>query len=305
MIQFPFTYDYKNLTEVQEKTVQFLERNQEISEQLHELSWAFHSIGIVIPHTNESWWSGHYFPYSESFDEYQISYCLCSQGFYKQAMVSLRSVLENGLLSVYYNINDEGHKTVQGWLQSLEGKENDTPYFKTIWRILIAHPNIKKFQDIYNLKSEIENLNFLHNYVHSKGAIYSNQIGLLKLNSQTFEISGFKSWLNAANSVIKVILILHLLKFPLGIVEYDYSKKFGVDIPTFGGLNSFHIRKIKAVIGSEISELLTNIALKDKNVIEFIKRIDKMPDITQDQINKQIETINRMTSSESNTTEDD
>jgi len=295
MNPLPFTYNFDNSTSVQRQTIEFLDSNKEIAEQLFELSWAFHSIGIAIPHTTESWWSGHYFPFLESFEEFEISFLLCAQGFYKQSMTSLRSVLETGLLSVYYNINDEGHKTVQGWLQSEDGKQNDTPYFNTIWKILIAHPNILKFQTAYDIKADILNLEYLHNYVHSKGAKYSNQIGLFKSNTQTFERTGFNNWLETAQKVVKVILTLHLLKFPLGIIEYDFSRKFGIDIPTFGGLNSFHIARIKSILGEKLSESLLNIALEDKSVIDFIKQIESMPDITQDEIDKQIETIKRMT----------
>lgn len=295
MNPLPFTYNFDNSISVQRQTIEFLDTNEGIAIQLFELSWAFHSIGIVIPQTTESWWSGHYFPFSESFKEFEISFLLCSQGFYKQSMTSLRSVLETGLLSVYYNINDEGHKTVQGWLQSEDGKQNDTPYFNTIWKILVADQNILKFQNTYDIKADILNLEYLHNYVHSKGAKYSNQIGLFKSNTQTFEETGFINWLRTAQKVVRVILILHLLKFPLGIIEYDFSRKFGIDIPSFGGLNSFHIARIKSIIGENLSESLLNIALEDNNVIDFIKQIESMPDITQAEIDKQIEIINRMT----------
>lgn len=300
MDPLPFTYNFNNSNSVQQETLEYIENNNEIAKELFELSWAFHSIGIAIPQTNESWWSGHYFPFSESFEEFEISYLLCLQGLYKQSMTSLRSVLETGLLSVYYNLNDDGHKTVQGWLQSEDGKQNDTPFFRTIWNILVAHPNILKFQNTFDIKTEILSLEYLHNYVHSKGARYSNQIGLLKSNTQTFEVVGFNNWLVTARKVIKTILTLHLLKLPLGIIEYDYSKKFGIDIPTFGGLNSFQIARIKTILGNAISESLMDIALEDQSVVDFIKQIDSMPDITQEEINKQVETINRMTNLNSN-----
>lgn len=152
-----------------------------------------------------------------------------------------------------------------------------------------------KFQNSYDIKADILNLEYLHDYVHSKGAKYSNQIGLFKSNTQTFEETGSNNWLEAAQKVVRVILTLHLLKFPLGIIEYDFSRKFGIDIPTFGGLNSFHIARIKSILGENLSENLLNIALEDNSVIDFIKQIESMPDITQAEIDKQIKTINRMT----------
>ncbi len=298
----PFTYNFDNSTSVQQQTVEFLENNKEIDRQLFELCWAFESIKDLIPHTTESWWSGHYFPITEAFEEFEISFLLCSQGLYKQSMTSLRSVLETGLLSVYYNINNEGHKTVQGWLQSEDGKKNDTPYFKEIWKILIKHPNILKFQDAYDLCTEIQNLEYLHNYVHSKGAKYSNQIGLLKSNTQTFEKTGFSNWLETAQKVVRIILTLHLLKFPIGIIDYDFSKKFGIDIPMIGVLNSAQISRLKSVLGAKHFEELLNIALEDNSVIDLITQIESMTDISQTEIDKQIETINRIIDKNQNPT---
>jgi len=94
------------------------------------------------------------------------------------------------LLSVYYNINDEGHETVQNWLNSKDNREADTPRMKSIWNILIQNPNIKEFQEKLDLKEKLLNLGYLHNYVHTKGFKHSNRFGLSKSNSQTFEKKG-------------------------------------------------------------------------------------------------------------------
>jgi len=294
MKPLPFSYNFNNSTTVHQQTTQFIKNNQQIDEQLFEMSWAFHSIGNAIPQTIVNWWSGHYFPFSESFAEFEISFLLCSQGFYKQSMMSLRSVLETGLLSVYYNINDEGHKTVQGWLQSEVGNQNNTPVFGKIWQILMSHSNILKFQNSFDIRAELLSLGFLHDYVHSKGFTYSNQVGLLKSNTQSFEVTAFFSWLETAHKIVKVILILHILKYPIAIIEYDFSKKFGIDLPSIGGLNSEQIARIKSILGKEIIELLVNISLEDKDLINFIKKLEGMPDITQIEIEKQIKSINRI-----------
>jgi hypothetical protein len=42
---------------------------------------AYHSTGDVIPHTSLNFWSGHFFPWVESWEELQISLNLCSLGF--------------------------------------------------------------------------------------------------------------------------------------------------------------------------------------------------------------------------------
>ena len=58
----------------------------------------------------------------------------------------------------------------------------------------------------------------------------------------TFQSKAFIKWTKTAKEVVSIIIILHLLKYPIAIIEYDYSKKIGVDIPDFGGLNSFGIK---------------------------------------------------------------
>lgn len=109
-----------------------------------------------------------------------------------------------------------------------------------------------------------------------------------------FENRGFDEWLITATKVVKIILILHLLKFPVAIINYDYTKKFGIDIPSFGGLNSFHQERIKAVLGQQIMDHILQIAKEDVHVTELIGQIDGMPDISGEEIEKQIEDMHRM-----------
>ncbi|GMT44965.1 MAG: hypothetical protein IEMM0006_0797 [bacterium] len=290
----PLTYNPEDIEKVLKETEVFLKKNNDLEKELFSLLWSYHSIGNSIPQTTENYWSGHYFPYSESYEELQISFLLCKQGLYKQAMTSLRSVLEVGILSVYYNISDEGHKLVQGWYQSESGKENDTPYFNTIWKVLKEHENFVKFNFYCDLEKRIKSLGLLHNYVHTKGLEFSNDFGLRKSNTLTFQEKGFMKWIKTAKEVVSIVLILHLLKYPIAILEYDYSRKFGIDVPEFGGLNSFGIERIKEVLGKETIDVLLNIALEDKKVIALMNEIENMPDISEEEVQKQIESINRI-----------
>ena len=82
--------------------------------------------------------------------------------------MSLRSGLEVGLLSVYYNINDDGHLAVQNWLKSKDSREADTPNATKIWKILNSNTNIATFNKELNIYERLNKLIFLHNYVHKK-----------------------------------------------------------------------------------------------------------------------------------------
>ena len=290
----PLTYNSDDIEKVLKETEQFLRNNNELEKALFNLLWAYHSIGNSIPQTTENYWSGHYFPYSESNKELQISFLLCKQGLYKQAMTSLRCVLEVGILSVYYNISDKGHELVQGWYQSEPGKENDTPFFNSILKVLKEHENFVKFNSYCDLEKRIKKLGLLHNYVHTKGIEFSNDFALRKSNTLTFQEKGLMKWIMTANEVVSIVIILHLLKYPIAILEYDYSKKFGIDIPEFGGLDSFGIKRIKEVLGEETADVLLNISLEDKKVVALMKEIENMPAISEAEKQEQIDTINRI-----------
>ena len=128
----PFTLELERNIEVNGKTKKFLEKNPKLRTQIEELGRAYNAINYIIPHDSTNYWSGHFFPCSESWTELQASFNLICIGFHKQAFISLRSTLELGLLSVYFNINDEGHITIQDWYKSQEGRDANTPNTKKI-----------------------------------------------------------------------------------------------------------------------------------------------------------------------------
>ena len=149
----PYIYEPEKSVEVYKTTSEYLTKNSNLKDKI----W-------------DNLFSGHFFPFTESWDEIQISYNLICFGLYKQAFVSLRSGLELGMLSVYYNINDEGHKMVKDWLLSKETYEANTPRASSIWKVLLSNENIRIFDEKHDLKSKFNELGFLHNYVHTKGS---------------------------------------------------------------------------------------------------------------------------------------
>ena len=285
---FPFIYEPNKSICVFEKTTEYLDNNIEVKDKILNLSMIYHSIGDLIPHTIESFWSGHYFPFTESWDEIQISFTLCQFGLYKQAMTSLRSGLELGILSVYYNINDEGHKTVKKWITSHNCREANTPRSNQIWNILESHPNIREFQRQINIEEQYLSLGYLHNYVHTKGYKFSNDLGLLKSNFQTFQVEGLLKWLETYESIVILVSTLHLLKYPIGMVKYDYSRKFGIDIPSFSQLNPAQIERIEEILPKGYFENLKKISEKDEETKHFIEWVESLHDMTEKDVDEQI-----------------
>ncbi|MEA5554701.1 hypothetical protein VB713_27620 [Anabaena cylindrica UHCC 0172] len=282
----PFTFTFDASLEVYEQSKQYLEEHPEIAHKLSELAWTYHSLGKVIPMTTENMFSGHFFPWHDSWEEIQVSYNLCLLGFYKQAMTSLRSSFELGLLSVYWNLNDDGHEVIQNWLQSQD--DTPTPYFDKVWRKLEQHPNFTTYQHKHNIKKRMLDLKYLHDYVHSHGHKFSNTIGLLKSNKQTFEQKGFNKWVDTYEEIIKILSILHLIKYPVGVIRFDYSAKFGIDIPVFGGLHELEIDRLEKIIGEDAFASIQLIADSDSTVQDLIIWIKSLPNISEEKVQNQM-----------------
>jgi hypothetical protein len=284
----PYIYEPDKSIEVYKESEKYFETNPEIKKRIEELGWIYHTVGMIVPQNFENLWSGHYFPFIDSWEELQVSFTQICFGLYKQAFVSLRSGLELGMLSVYFNINDDGHNAVKEWLQAKDKKEADTPFAKTIWKILLQNDNIKKFNEKHDIETVHKNLGYLHNYVHTKGAKHSNRMGLLKSNSQTFEAELISKWLKSYADIISLVSTLHLLKYPISVVRFDYSKKFGIDIPSFGGLEEYNIDKIASLLPDKYIEDIEKIANEDPATQQTIKEISAFPDMTELQVEEQI-----------------
>jgi hypothetical protein len=294
MKYFPFIYEPDHSIDVYKSTDEYFEKNKDIVERIFTISMVYQAIRDAIPTTMENFWSGHFFPYMESWDELQVSFTLCQFGLYKQAMSSLRSGLELGLLSVYYNINDEGHKTVQKWVNSRDTSDADTPKFSEVWKILIGHPNIQKFQNKIDLKKRIQELGYLHNYVHTKGKKYSNDIGLLKSNFQTFEEEGLMKWLVAFQEIVTLVTTLHMLKYPTTMADLNYEQKFGIDVPGFPHIRTGGLDRIETFLPKEYFSLIKEIATEDSEAIQFKEWIEGLPDITNNQVEEQLINLDKM-----------
>lgn len=290
----PYIYEPDKSIEVYKETEKYFETNPEIKKRIEELGWIYQTVGMIIPLNLENFWSGHYFPFIDSWDELQVSFTQICFGLYKQAFVSLRSGLELGMLSVYFNINDDGHNAVKEWLQAKDKKEADTPFAKAIWKILLQNDSIRKFNEKHDIETVHKNLGYLHNYVHTKGAKHSNRMGLLKSNSQTFEAKLISKWLESYADIISLVSTLHLLKYPISVIRFDYRKKFGIDIPSFGGLEGYNIDKIASILPDKYLEDIELIANEDPSTQETIQEIRAFPDMTEEQVELQIINLEKM-----------
>src|ERR1019366_2193276 len=95
-------HELQSAAQISELTDDLLSRDDALLHSIVNVMTAHRELGDLIPQTVSKFGSGHFFPFSESEFELSNSLLLARYGFYRYAFVALRSVLELGLLSVYW-----------------------------------------------------------------------------------------------------------------------------------------------------------------------------------------------------------
>lgn len=251
---------------------------------------SFFLIGQNLPMRGISdFFSGENFSMVESFEEIEASYQLIKYGFYKQSMISLRTSLEIGLLSIYWSIMGKDSSEFKKWFSS----KSDTPYKnKQFWNKLKSNENIEKFDEKFGLIEEIKSFG-LSDFVHTKGIWYSNFGEFQRKIKGQDKFENFKEWLLNFKSIIRTIEILHLLKYPTLNIRFSTEfllSKFGTfeRIPQFGAGFGNEMYIITSFIPNSELSFISDLANSNSEVIEIRKWINGLPDLTEKEIETNI-----------------
>lgn len=266
---------------------EYLEQHTNIREKIEECDWAFRSLFELIPETVENFWSGHVFPATEAEYELECSMVLCKLGFYKHAIASLRNVLELGLLSIYWDIDDRSHIDIQNWLKSMES----TPFRKDVFKKLKTNLNIKNLDDQQQIFQKTAALyGRLSNFSHTKGFGYSSRIlNKHRSNVNSFNESSFKKYLGLMNEVVEIVTVFHILKYPVGLQNTPIEQKFGLNGPAGGFLQPHKVERIKRLLSKQLLKNLQKISDNDPGAMAMTKWVNEQPDITKAEFLAQIE----------------
>lgn len=282
---FHLLHGDKNILEILDNSNEYFKQNVEITKEIQDSIWICRSLFELIPHTVENFWSGHVFPVTEAEYELEGSIVLCKLGFYKHAISLLRNVLELGLLSVYWDINDKAHIDIQNWLKSRE----DTPFRKSIFMRLSTHTNIKNFDEKQNIFARTQNLyTKLSGFSHTKGYGYSSRRLNDHSNVNHFNKNSLNKWLSLMKETIEIITVFHILKYPIGLQYTPMEDKFGINGPMGGFLRPNQVENIKAFISPELLKTLQDLSDRDPEVISLLEWIRERPDITQEEFMEQL-----------------
>ena len=157
---------------VSNETKKYLQQHTTFAEKTRDCLEALRTLSNLQPLTIEKVGSGYLFPIIEAEYELESSIVFCKLGFYKHAISSIRNILELGLLSVYWDIDDNVHSTIKAWVFSTQ----DTPFQKEIRKKLVSNNNINKFNAKHKILNKLKVLyDELCNFSHTKVQIYSSR----------------------------------------------------------------------------------------------------------------------------------
>jgi hypothetical protein len=77
------------------------------------------------------------------------------------------------------------------------------------------------------------------------------------------------------------------LKYPITVIEYDWSRKIGIDNP-FPVLDIFEVHRIKSLLSTNQFCEIQNIADKDSFTQDLFLHIKSLPDMTLEEGEKQM-----------------
>jgi hypothetical protein len=282
---FRLLNNHQRIQEVYSKTEEYLEGHPEIKGEIANYWWAYYEALDIVPQTLDNFMSGHFFPFAESHYELENSLQLCMEGFYRHSLFALRCVLELGVIGLYFDKDDKAHIEVQEWFYS----NDPTPYFKKSLDQLFTLEYYQRFDKEFGIHKEINELyDQLSDFVHVRGVFYSST-GQSQSNINQFNEKSFLRNIDLFKKVVKNIIEMMLLKYPLGMQGLPLWKKFGLNPPA-GGLIEEHMRlKILAVLEEDVKKLLQDISDNDPHVQQVIKHINSLPDMTEEDCKKQSE----------------
>jgi hypothetical protein len=275
--------DHKKIEEAYQASEDYLKNHESLVDEIAAYLWAYNEAGTLVPQTVENFWSGHFFPFAESYYELENSFELCRQGFYRHSLFALRCALELSVIGLYFDKEDQAHIRIQEWLHS----KDPTPFFRNALRDLFSSGYFKQFDEILPIRENLEEFySVLSNYVHVRGYRYSTT-GQSWSNFNRFNERALIRYAQLMKKTVRSNIIMMLLKYPIGMQQLPIWDKFGFNSPIGGILDESSQEAVLNVLDDSTRALLQDISNSDPDTKAIVESILAMPDLTDGELEKQ------------------
>ncbi|MHB8618974.1 MAG: hypothetical protein ACYDAG_05265 [Chloroflexota bacterium] len=269
--------DPEKVDAAQAASKRYLALHPEAEREIPGLFWAYHELAELVPQTLEKLCSGHFFPITESYFELENSYQLALRGFYRYAFAALRFVLELGFLGFYFDVEDNAQDVIAPWYVG----QARTPRMTEMLKRMKVLAGFSEFDRRFGLSMRIGNLyDDLSGYVHTRGFQYSSH-GASRANFIQFSETALKLYLKAVPLVVSNVIVVAMLKYPVGMQPLPLTEKYGLNGPVGGFLEHHQVDLLTSFIAPEERKFLLGLSDGDPSVQQIIAHFESMPDLSE------------------------
>jgi hypothetical protein len=284
-------YSDEDIASVSAATDDYLVEHRQFSEDIEATQRVFQSLVALPPMTSNNLFSGNLAPLFEAGRELTASITLARLGLYKQALTTLRSALELGLLSVYWDADDQSHVDIQNWWRG----SDPTPHARAVEESLSQIAGVAAYMESdSDFLVRVKALGWaLGGYVHTRGGRNSHSWLVPSTNVLAFSEEALSLWRTYLIDVGRAVLAVHLMKYPVGLQITPLSRKFGLNPPA-GGFVEPHVRdRFREYLAADVQEALQSLSDQNEDALDRAAWVNGQPDITDLLLQEQVERHDR------------
>lgn len=232
-----------------------------------------------------------YFPGTEAEYELQQSLNLSFLAQYKSSFDSLRRAIELVVVSVFFLDDSLPVHEARNWANS----KNSTPMFSNMLKKIKRRKNFLALEEKFKCIEFIQNFYWeLSDISHTRGISFSlNRIQDTRnvingVSVPNFSPDAFNFFIAKFTCAIQHIAIFLTLMNPVILTPLPMFEKFGLNPPMSGFFEFSEVETLKAVLPNEFFSYAEKYFQNDPIVNGIIEDISNRPDLSEEQLNKQL-----------------
>jgi hypothetical protein len=236
------------------------------------------------------------FPWVESSKELEKALSLIVLSFYKNSLDSMRRALELILVGSFFILENQTTEAATEWLKS----NKKTPQFRKIVKEILGHQPYTNCEAECNLSAHITSLyHKLSDYIHVKGLrksqreFHPSSHSFDGVESLVFNEKSCKLTLDLFVQTTQTIALICALTTPRLLIGFDLEKKFGLNPPLSGFYEEKQTERLQNLIPAPFHEFIARLRANDPNLKSLEEWFDNLPDISDEEFNKQCEEFRR------------
>lgn len=240
-----------------------------------------------------------FFPWTEAVSDFDTSITLAFQSYYKASIDHIRRGLELVLVGSFFNSSIADEEQARDWLRS----ERGTPHFNRALEKLTKMPRFSALEEEIQWSDSLKSFYYkLCDIVHVKGVeasfqklqpSYANYSGI---RAPAFVALSLEQILDTFIEAVRFCATLLALSNPTLLVGLPLDEKFGLNGPMSGFFCHAQAERLRSLLSIGTESYFRRLIEIDDEVLSLVRWVQNFPDISQSELELQVEGFNRLLS---------